>query len=253
MAREGPTLIQSVQRALHLLEALADRGGRASVKQLAHDLGLAVPTAHHLVRTLSHEGYLVRHDDGTVTAGRRLTTLAADVQPGSQTGNLRRHLRHLRDEVGTAVCLARYVDGELLVVELVDGPPSFRLDLWVGLHDAAHATALGKAVLSVLSTGERRDYLSRHRCEALTPHTCTDARALEEMVTHSGAVSTDNEEYALGVRCLAAPITTPGWVGSVAIAAPPSQLNAETAALRSTQLRRTAQAIERTLTLEGVG
>ena len=252
MAREGPTLIQSVQRAMHLLEALADRGGRANVKQLAHDVGLALATAHHLVRTLSHEGYLVRHDDGTVTAGRRLTTLAEDVQPGSQTGNLRRHLRHLRDEVGTAVCLARYVDGELAVVEMVDGPPSFRLDLWVGLHDAAHATALGKAVLSVLSVDERRDYLSRHRCEPLTPHTCTDVRAVEELASQPGSVSTDNEEYAIGVRCLAAPITAAGWVGSVALAAPPSQLNADIAALRAEQLRRSAGAIERTLTLEGV-
>ena len=249
MTSAGPTLIQSVQRALHVLEALADRGGRANVKQLAHAVGLTIPTAYHLVRTLSHEGYLVRHDDGTFTAGRRLTTLAEDMQPGAMTGQLRRHLRQLRDEVGAAVFLGRYMDGEMVILEMVDGPPSFRLDLWVGLHDAAHATALGKAVLSRLSADERSDYYSRHRCEPLTPHTCTDALDLERIVTAAPPVAIDDEEYALGVRCLAAAINAPDWVGAVAIAAPRRTLVGDMLTADTAHVRRCAAGIERTLTL----
>ena len=59
-----PTLIQSVQRALHLMEAVADSDGRATAKELARRTGLALPTAYHLLRTLVHEGYLRRLDDG---------------------------------------------------------------------------------------------------------------------------------------------------------------------------------------------
>ena len=73
-----PTLIQSVQRALHVMEALAGRNGRATVKQLARDTGLALPTTSHLVRTLAHEGYISRLDDGTVVMTSRLGELARD-------------------------------------------------------------------------------------------------------------------------------------------------------------------------------
>ncbi|WP_433138742.1 helix-turn-helix domain-containing protein [Actinomadura nitritigenes] len=55
--REGPTLIQSVQRALRLLEAVADEPG-APAKKLARVTGLPLPTAYHLLRTLAHENYL---------------------------------------------------------------------------------------------------------------------------------------------------------------------------------------------------
>ena len=44
-----PTLIQSVQRALHVMEALAGRHGRATVKQLARDTGLTLPTTYHQI------------------------------------------------------------------------------------------------------------------------------------------------------------------------------------------------------------
>ncbi|MGW5847456.1 helix-turn-helix domain-containing protein [Streptomyces sp. NPDC055254] len=58
-----PTLIGSVQRALRLVEAMHAEGG-ATAKRLARLTGIPLPTVYHLLRTLSHEGY-VQHEDGS--------------------------------------------------------------------------------------------------------------------------------------------------------------------------------------------
>ncbi|MBT2481790.1 helix-turn-helix domain-containing protein [Streptomyces sp. ISL-94] len=58
-----PTLIGSVQRALRLVEAMYAEGG-ATAKRLARLTGIPLPTVYHLLRTLSHEGY-VQHEGGS--------------------------------------------------------------------------------------------------------------------------------------------------------------------------------------------
>ncbi|QES51630.1 IclR family transcriptional regulator [Streptomyces venezuelae] len=55
----APTLIGSVQRALRLVEAMYAEGG-ATAKRLARLTGIPLPTVYHLLRTLSHEGYVQR-------------------------------------------------------------------------------------------------------------------------------------------------------------------------------------------------
>ncbi|MFI5763018.1 helix-turn-helix domain-containing protein [Streptomyces sp. NPDC051563] len=55
----APTLIGSVQRALRLVEAMYAEGG-ATAKRLARVTGIPLPTVYHLLRTLSHEGYVQR-------------------------------------------------------------------------------------------------------------------------------------------------------------------------------------------------
>ena len=87
-------------------------------------------------------------------------------------------LEWLRDQLCGAVYLARYVDGEIVVTEIVDSPRAPRIDLWVGVHDAGHATALGKCILGQLPPADRDDYLGRHPLHDLTPRTVVDRRRL---------------------------------------------------------------------------
>jgi IclR family transcriptional regulator, acetate operon repressor len=111
--------------------------------------------------------------------------------------------------------LARYVDGEIVVAEIIDSPRAPRIDLWVGVHDAAHATALGKCILGQLPEADRDEYFSRHPLHDLTPRTVVDRRRLR--LPPPGDVPVDDGEYALGVSCLAAAVATPDGVGAVAV------------------------------------
>ncbi|MBW5483879.1 helix-turn-helix domain-containing protein [Streptomyces bambusae] len=55
----APTLIGSVQRALRLLEAM-NAEGEVTAKRLSRVTGIPLPTVYHLLRTLTHEGYVLR-------------------------------------------------------------------------------------------------------------------------------------------------------------------------------------------------
>lgn len=74
---DGPTLINSVRRAVHLLDAVGSAGGPVPAKALARRTQLPLATTYHLLRTLVHEGYLTRQQGGYVL-GDRLTTLVAN-------------------------------------------------------------------------------------------------------------------------------------------------------------------------------
>jgi IclR family transcriptional regulator, acetate operon repressor len=215
----GPTLIRSVQRALRLIEIVGEREGRATAKEIARASGLPLATAYHLLRTCTHEGWLQRLDDGTYVLGHRLDSVHRRGRDAAGIASARPALEWLRDAAGGPVYLARQVDGEIVVVEIVDGPKTPRIDLCVGVHDAAHATALGKCILGQLAVPERDEYLSRHPLYDLTPHTVVDRRRLR--LPGPGQVAVDEEEYALGVRCLATPVVEPDHVAAVGVVVPP--------------------------------
>src|SRR6476660_1361815 len=206
MTATGPTLIASVQRALHLLDAVGRRDRPVSAKALARETEIALPTTYHLLRTLVHEGYLDRID-GCYVLGQQVGGLIRGIdQPTLRT---RSTLTGLSDVLSGATYLAVYRAGEIELVDIVDSPAHPRVDLWVGLHDAGHATALGKAILTVLPEDLREDYLSRHELADLTPHTVTDLRVLRQLlvvdpVHHQSGLAVDSAEYHLGVTCVSA-------------------------------------------------
>jgi DNA-binding IclR family transcriptional regulator len=83
------------------------------------------------------------------------------------------------------------------------------------VHDAGHATALGKSILGQLSDDVRADYLARHPLHDLTPHTVVDRRRLR--LPAAGEVALDVGEYAVGVCCLAAAVTDGRGVGALGV------------------------------------
>ncbi|MEF9908415.1 IclR family transcriptional regulator [Streptomyces sp. P9-A2] len=222
----GPTLITSVQRAFRLLEAVSAHETGAPAKQLAREAGLPLATAYHLLRTLVHDGYLRKLEDGGFVLGERLHTLHTDGRGQALLSRVRPTLAALRDELSAAAYLTFYEDGEIRVVEIADGPRAPRVDLWVGFEDAGHATALGKTVLRQLDDAARRDYLSRHTLNDLTPRTITTTAELLRRIDSSPVAPAvaDLEEYALGTVCAAIPVYSGDTLGSLGVSLPADRL-----------------------------
>lgn len=218
---EGPTLIQSLQRGLRLMEAVGERG-RVHPKDLARATGLALPTTYHLLRTLVHEGYLHRIDDGSYVLGDQLQLVASSGQDGVVAPRVRKILRRAREEWRASVYLAMYDDGEIRITEAVDSTRTPPMDAWVGMDVVAHATALGKCVLAGLPDEARRDYLARHPLEALTARTTVDTDRLERELARPVAV--DREECFYGIACLAVPVAGEGKLGAIGLAFPSQRL-----------------------------
>ncbi len=70
MTTPEKTLVRSLQRGLHIINVVAEEGP-LHAKQIARSMGLPLPTAYHLLRTLVHDNYLVRLDDGSYLLGDR--------------------------------------------------------------------------------------------------------------------------------------------------------------------------------------
>ncbi|WP_431073703.1 IclR family transcriptional regulator [Microbacterium phyllosphaerae] len=216
----APTLIGSVQRALRLVDIVADSARPVTVKALAALTGLTQGTTYNLVRTLIHEGYLANEPDGLVLGASFPVFRAAPDAGGVLLARVRSSLRQVTDAVGETAYLSRYHDGEMYLVDIVDAVRSPRIDLSVALESSAHATALGKQILTDLPGEERLDYLSRHRLEELTPRTISDRGALLAELERSRGFALDREEYAIGNMCVAVPVIAPNIVASLAISLP---------------------------------
>ncbi|MCX4580051.1 IclR family transcriptional regulator C-terminal domain-containing protein [Streptomyces sp. NBC_01571] len=226
-AHDGPTLIASVQRAFRLLEAVSAHENGAPAKQLARETGLPLATAYHLLRTLVHDGYIRKLDDGGFILGDKLQALHSTARGQTLLSRIRPTLAALRDELATPAYLTFYEEGEIRVAEIVDGPRAPRVDLWVGFEDAGHATALGKSVLRELDDDARNDYLSRHGLADLTPRTVTSSSELLRRLDSSPVAPavTDLEEYALGTVCVAVPVYCGDTLGSLGVSLPAERVS----------------------------
>ncbi|WP_298037218.1 IclR family transcriptional regulator C-terminal domain-containing protein [uncultured Microbacterium sp.] len=234
-----PTLIGSVQRALRLVDIVANAPRPLPAKALAAATGLTAGTTYNLLRTLVHEGYLSAEPDGIVL-GDRFPSFQEQIDSrGVFLARVRAALREVTDEVGATAYLSRFDDGEVHLVDIVDGTHKPRVELWVGLHSSAHATALGKQILAGLGESERLDYLSRHRLEELTPKTISDRATLLTQLQQSPGWVVDDEEYSIGSTCLAVPVIAPGVTASLAISLPAEQAVVDRALVR--RLQRTAR------------
>ncbi|MGH3501415.1 MAG: IclR family transcriptional regulator [Nocardioidaceae bacterium] len=213
-----PTLIMSVQRALRLLEAMGEHSCGAPAKVLAREVALPLATTYHLLRTLVHDGYVRKLPDGTFVLGDGVDALARRDNPQAALRRARPVMTSLRDKLSAATYLSMYVDGEIKVLQIVDGPRTPRVDLWVGPSDAGHATALGKCILRQLPADALSDYLARHPLEDLTPRTLTRQSSLRRELIHGvGPLVVDHEEYTLGTTCAAVPVSDGEFVGSLAM------------------------------------
>ncbi|MEU8882851.1 IclR family transcriptional regulator [Streptomyces hydrogenans] len=217
----APTLIGSVQRALRLLEAVASHEDGAPAKQLARETGLPLPTTYHLLRTLTHEGYLLR-DKGAFYLGEAAARLAGGGAVQNRRIKIEDSLAHWRDEIGVPVYFALYRDGEIELVSVADTPNSPAVEEWADFRETGHAHAIGQCLLSQLDLKSRQDHLDRHPVEAITPYTVRNRRMLLDRLGGLGRMEplVERQEYALGTVCAAIPITAGSTAATLAISLP---------------------------------
>lgn len=200
-------LIQSVQRALRVMEAIGAAPGGLTAKQVARRCELNLPTAYHLLRTLTYEGYLIRGDAGTYLVGLEVSDRYAELSRTMQgPSSVAEVLQRTVGETGYSHYLGRIVDERVAISAVREGGRSPHLeDLIIGFDDGAHATALGKALLSTMSPQERHHYLRQSGMRRYTTTTVTEPRELEYDLANLAArgVYTEKGQYRNNVGCVA--------------------------------------------------
>lgn len=220
----APTLIGSVQRAMRLLEAASAHQEGAPAKQLAREAGLALPTAYHLLRTLTHEGYL-RREKGVFVLGEAAERLSTSGAQQNRRGMIGEALEHWRDAIGVPVYFAVYREGEIEVVAVADTPGNPAVEEWADFRETGHAHAIGQCLLAQLDDEQRQDHLSRYPVQSITRYSVRDDRTLIRRLDAMDRMQpvVERQEYALGTVCAAIPITAGNTAATMAISVPASQ------------------------------
>jgi DNA-binding IclR family transcriptional regulator len=169
--------IQSIDRAVELLEAIAAAGEPVTAPVLADRCGLNRSTAWRMLATLEHHG-LVERDPATNRYGLGFAVLRLAAAAGHEPLVRLAHplLRRLAEATGETVNLAIARRLELVYADQVQAPHVMAPN-WLGHTVPLHATSTGKAFLAALPADEL-DALLRTRLERFTDTTITDARPL---------------------------------------------------------------------------
>jgi DNA-binding IclR family transcriptional regulator len=224
-----PSGVQSVERALAIIEILA-RAGEAGVTAIAAEIGVHKSTAFRLVATLERGGLVEQTEDrGKYRLGMGILRLA-----GATTARLdvvqesRPICRKLAATTRETVNIAVLSDRSALYVDQVAGASSLQPHNWVGQHVPLHATSNGKVLLS----GQTDDEVARvlGSMPAYTDATITTkARLRRELaVVRECGYATAVDELEVGLTALAAPIRNAHGdvIASLSVSGPTFRLDA---------------------------
>lgn len=247
--------IQSVDRALNILEVMARRRGELTLSQICEELSLNASTCHHLIKTLMARNYIRPGTGrGRYMLGSQLVLLADAVNVKAELpGRARPVLDELNRVTEEAVHLAVFDRDEMITLIKREARHALRVDGGaLGKSRAMHATATGKVLLSGMTDDEVRRITGLHGLKAFTTNTCTDVeRLLEELVhVRRDGISEDREEFQLYVVCLGAAVRDPSGrtIAAISVSTPINRATEDHLAM----VRREVLAAARSLSLTSI-
>jgi IclR family acetate operon transcriptional repressor len=228
--------IQSVDRALFLLETIAEAGGETTLTDLANRTGLNISTCHHLLATLIQRGFV------TKVAGRRHYALGARILYLGHTClqvDLPRRAKPYMEEVnratGETVHLAALQGDAIVTLAVCESQHAVRVDTGkIGRTEGPHATAAGKAILAWLPEDETSRILAGGM-KRFTENTITNFNDLVESLRpiRRNGYAIEREEFRPGVLCVGAAIRDQAGavIGSISASMPLMRATEEHVAL----------------------
>jgi IclR family transcriptional regulator, acetate operon repressor len=233
---------QSVDRALEILDAVAEAARPVTAKALARRLGCSLSTVYHVLGPLTARHHLVRTADGYVP-GPRVLALHRSFQRRLGVGpGIGEALLRVRRAAGAQAYFTAYRDGGITVIDSTEPDTGPDGPFTPGPEVRAHATAHGKMLLARLPRAARHRYLDTHGMARLTERTITSAGRLEsELVRVRGegvAVSVGEADPAYS--CVAVPLPGPrpdGVLHALSVSLPTGEFTKRHGELRAVMTR----------------
>lgn len=248
-AAERSDQVQSVVRALGLVNRLAAAEDGVTLTEVAQQVGLSPSTAHRLLTTLEQERYV------SFDAERRLWSVGvqafvagnAFLRTRSLAGAARPHMRALMEESAETVNLAVEDEAEAIYLSQVECRQMMRAFARPGGRVPLHCSSVGKALLSAMPDGQLAAVLHRRGLPRVTVKTLATTPALRADLARSRerGYAIDDEEHAVGLRCIAAVVFDENAdpLAAVSLSGPMARIPDERIPLLGGLVRRTADAI----------
>lgn len=240
--------IQSVDRALFLLETIAEVGGEATLTDLSVRTGLNISTCHHLLATLIQRGFVAK------VPGRRLYALGARIlylgHACLQVDLPRRaqpYMETVNAATGETVHLAVLQGDRVVTLARREARHAVRVDSGrIGKVDSPHATSVGKAIMAWLPEAEIQRMVA-NGMKRFTERTITEYSALMQDLRRirSDGFATDSQEFLDGVICIGAPIRDQVGtvIGAISVSTPTMRATEEHLGLMRSEILAAARGL----------
>lgn len=248
-APERSDHVQSLVRALAIVNRLADAEEGITLTEVAQQVGLSPSTAHRLLTTLEGERYV--HFD----AERRLWSVGVQAFVAGnaflRTRNLvttaRPQMRALMEDSAETVNLAVEDEGQATYLSQVECRQMMRAFARPGGRVPLHCSSVGKALLSAMTDAEVSRVLHRQGLPRVTVKTINTTPLLRQDLARARTrgYALDDEEHAVGLRCIAAVVFNENAdaVAAVSLSGPMARIPDERIPLLGDLVRARADAI----------
>jgi IclR family acetate operon transcriptional repressor len=200
--------VQSVDRALSIIETLAEDDEGYRLSDLAIRTGLSTSTVHRLLGTLENRRFVQfdRTESKWHVGARAFTVGATFARRRNFSAQAVPYLRKLRDLTRETANLAVVDDEFIVVLTRMESREIMRSLTQVGGRVAMVASGVGKAVLATYSNDDVSAIIQHHGMPRLTEKSIVRPgdlfRELEKIRRQGFAI--DDEEACMGLRCIAA-------------------------------------------------
>ena len=209
--RNGFQGIQSVARAMSILELFSDKRPSLSISEVAELTGLNRATCYRFCQTFRQLGYLEELPDRRFRPGLKAVSLAHSALSSRELPELALpYLERLRADINETVNMGLLDGTEVVYVARVLSDHLISLRLYVGSRLPAYAASLGRAMLAFMPEDDAMDIIDRSELVSITSHTIADRKQLlaELRKIREQGYAFNNQEIANGLRGVAAPVLT---------------------------------------------
>lgn len=202
--------VQSVERALAIMDALAHEGSPMKLSSLSKQLGLNISTVHRLLNTLMVWGYVEQDPHmGKYRLGIKSFEIGNKALYSLDIRSVAKpYLKKLVDKSNETANLAILVEGEVVYIDQVETHNIIKMFARPGTRGPAYCTGSGKALLAALSEYEINRLARDFSFKSYTNKTITNVGDLKKELSliRKQGYSLDMGEMEEDVRCVAAPI-----------------------------------------------
>lgn len=251
-AQSSSAPVGVLTKVLSIFELLDRSPGGLQLRSISEQTGLNKSTAYRFLAHLERAGYLVRDLTGAYLIGPRLVRLGAD---STYQATIRKVSRPIMETLwrrtDETVNLGALDRGEVLYLDVIESPHTFRLSSPAGMRRALNYTALGKTLLAWMPAQTRDELLANCKFGRPTPHSISNlADMLAELrrIQRRG-YAIDNEEVELGACCVAAPVfdSSNQIAASISVSGPIRRMNRSRIADIATDVKAAASEISNKL------
>ncbi|MEP3247726.1 MAG: IclR family transcriptional regulator C-terminal domain-containing protein [Sneathiella sp.] len=202
--------VQSLTRALSILNVIAENSSGLTLTGISRALGLAPSTTHRLLTTLQEERYVQYDRDNShwQIGMQAFVTGNGFLSSRDLVGVARPFMRRMMEENGETVNLAISEGDDVIYMAQVESREMMRVYSKPGNKVPLHCSGVGKAIMMLMPRTDIERIAAQKGLPKLTDKTLTDLVSLkaELMQSKKQGFAVDDEEHAVGLRCVASVI-----------------------------------------------